>query len=77
MQAWVKSLQLHATFRGSAWELGEVRASKLLVGGEQVVGKRAVAIADPAGGSTTDVEARSAISAILAALRAHGLIAAA
>jgi hypothetical protein len=38
------------------------------------VGPRQPGIAPPAGGATLDVEARSAIAAILAALTAHGLI---
>jgi hypothetical protein len=44
------------------------------VGGQQVVGSQAAAIASPSGGATVDAEARTAIDAILAALRAHGLI---
>jgi hypothetical protein len=32
-------------------------------------------VADPAGGSTVDAEARAAVAAILARLRTHGLIA--
>jgi hypothetical protein len=41
-----------------------------------VVGPQAAAIADPDGGAVVDGEARTAIAAILAALRSHGLIAA-
>jgi hypothetical protein len=32
-------------------------------------------VADPAGGTTVDAEARAAVAAILARLRTHGLIA--
>jgi len=39
------------------------------------VGARAAAIDSPAGGTVVDLEARSAISAILSAMRQHGLIA--
>jgi Protein of unknown function (DUF2793) len=64
-----------ATFRSGAWEKGHARAAKLSVGGNQVVGARLAAVADPSGGSTIDTEARAAIAAILARLRQHGLIA--
>jgi hypothetical protein len=64
-----------ATFSAGAWEKGHVRAAKLSVGGNQVVGARLVAVADPAGGTIVDAEARTAIVAILARLRSHGLIA--
>lgn len=55
-------------------ELGFVRGSSLVLGGQQVVGTRLPPIATPSGGATTDVEARTAIAQILAALRQHGLI---
>jgi hypothetical protein len=48
------------------------------VAGNQVVGARGAAIANPAGGATVDAEARAALVALLDALRAatgHGLIA--
>ena len=63
-----------AVFRGSSWELGEVRGARLILGGQQVVGERGQAIAAPAGGATVDGEARAAIGQILTALRQHGLI---
>ena len=64
-----------ATFAGGAWTKGEVRAAKVSVGGNQVVGARQAAVADPSGGATVDAEARAAIAALLARLRLHGLIA--
>jgi hypothetical protein len=63
-----------ATFRDGAWELGVVSGSSVQVGGQQVVGPRGLAIASPAGGSVVDVEARSAVDAVLNTLRQHGLI---
>lgn len=45
------------------------------IGGVQVVGARRPAIGDPSGGTTIDAEARAALTAILGALRTHGLIA--
>ena len=61
--------------RGGNWETGVVRAREIQVSGQKVLGERQPPIAVPAGGSTVDVEARDAISEILAALRAHGLVA--
>ena len=75
LQAWVKSTATFAAYRSGAWEVGAVRASQLLIGGQQVVGARAAAVADASGGTTIDSQARSAIAAILAAMRGHGLIA--
>jgi hypothetical protein len=43
---------------------------------EQILGAPQPSIPDVTGGSTMDVESRATISAILGALRAHGLIAA-
>lgn len=49
--------------------------TELRVNGTKVVGVQQAAISDPSGGSTTDTQSRTAITSILAALRAHGLIA--
>lgn len=64
-----------AMFDGSAWEKGNVRAAKLSVGQNQVVGARQAAVTDPTGGPVIDAEARAAIAAVLNRLRVHGLIA--
>src|SRR6185503_10951669 len=72
--AFVKSTAVWALFRGGAWELGTVRGSSLVLGGQQVVGTRAAAIGGPTGGTTIDAESRTAIGQILTALRQHGLI---
>ena len=64
-----------AHFDGVAWSAGEVRATELTIRGDRVVGSRQPAIPAPTGGTTADAEARAAIEAVLAALRAHGLIA--
>ena len=69
-----RSSETWTTFRSGAWESGMVRGSALLIGGQQVVGARAAAIQSPAGGATIDSESRTAIDAILGALRQHGLI---
>jgi len=74
MNLFVRSTGTWALHRAGAWELGLVRGSSLVIGGQQVVGARAAGIATPAGGSTIDAEARTAVAQILSALRAHGLI---
>jgi Protein of unknown function (DUF2793) len=60
---------------GTAWQDAAVRDDGVYIGGVQVVGARSAAIAEPVGGSSVDSEARSAIAAILEAMRSHGLIA--
>jgi hypothetical protein len=45
------------------------------VAGTKVVGAQGAAVADASGGATVDTEARAALNALLARLRAHGLIA--
>ncbi len=59
---------------GTGWIDTALRADGVYVAGTRVIAPRQPAIADPAGGGTPDAEARSAISAILAMARAHGLI---
>jgi hypothetical protein len=54
---------------------GMVHSTGLTVSGNQVVGPRGAAIANPSGGATVDAEARIVLSNILSALRTHGLIA--
>ena len=72
-QLWLGATQGIARFADGAWHLGALHG-KLFVEGDQVVGPRGAAIAEPAGGSTVDAEARAAIASVLDALRAHGLI---
>jgi hypothetical protein len=66
---------LELAYRDGAWTSGSARASEVLVGGAKVVGARQAAIADAAGGTVVDSQARAAVAQVLAALRAHGLIA--
>ena len=63
-----------AAFRNGAWEVGALRGGSLVIDGLKIVGARAAAIDSPGGGTVVDAEARSAIDAILSALRQHGLI---
>lgn len=61
-------------YRDGGWEAGIVRAQEVRIGGQVVVRGRQPAIAPPAGGTTMDAECRVTITALLAALQAHGLI---
>lgn len=71
---WIAGAQATARFVGGAWELGRLRGDALVLGGDTVVTVRQAAISDPAGGTTIDAQARSALTAVLTALRAHGLV---
>ena len=73
--AWVVPDALPVRFVGGTWTAGELRGRRVLVDGVPVVGARRPAIPDPAGGGAVDAEARAALAQVLAALRAHGLIA--
>ena len=74
MAAW--SLSAGAVVRRihGAWTAETLTGAALVVGGQQVVGRRQPAVPTPQGGSTIDVEARNTLAAVMGALRAHGLI---
>ncbi|TCP33615.1 DUF2793 domain-containing protein [Sphingomonas sp. BK235] len=74
MTAWDRARQLGVARVAGSWESGVVRAARVLVGGQQVIGARAAAIADPGQGEG-DGAARACLAQVLAVLRAHGLIA--
>ena len=71
---WLKDEGLEARYDGAGWVAGVVAASSVEIGGDQVLGARQSAIADASGGSTVDAEARTALNALLAVCRTHGLI---
>ena len=73
MRVWAGETQGFALFTDGEWRVGTTYG-KLFIEGEQVVGPRLAAVAEPAGGGTVDAEARAAIVAVLEALRVHGLI---
>lgn len=75
LMVWLAEVAVIARFSAGGWSVGTVTANRLTVGGTQVIGARQAAVANPAGGSVIDIQARLAIAAILGALRAHGLIA--
>ena len=72
--AWNKSAGVPLQWDGSQWRAGELACSGLLVNGVKVVGERLPGVASPSGGTIIDVEARTAINALTAALMSHGLI---
>lgn len=72
---WVRGEGVFARLTPWGWNVGDWPANAVVVAGNKVVGGRQPAIAAPNGGATVDAEARAAISAVLAALRTHGLIA--
>lgn len=76
MIAWVEADGVAWRYTEGGWRAGDLAGNRVSIAGVQVVGAQAAAITAPEGGAVVDVEARSAVSAILAALRAHGLIAA-
>ena len=71
----IRSNRLRAEYFAGSWEIGVTRASAIEIGGEQVLASQLGAIGTPSGGTTIDAEGRAVIGQILAALRAHGLIA--
>ncbi len=75
MVVWSVADARDARFTDGVWRVGILAGSGLTIDGIRVVGPQRAAIAGPAAGSVVDGEARAAIDAVLAALRAHGLIA--
>ena len=75
LSVWSTADGCSAVFTGGAWVIGRVAATELAVGGVKVVGGQRPAIGAPAGGASVDAEARATLAQVLAALRAHGLIA--
>ena len=73
MLVWEKGAALWLHWTGSAWSGGEVPAAGLTIGGERVVGPRLPALPSPSGGTIIDAEARTAIEALIVALKTHGL----
>lgn len=74
-RVWLKDEGVEARYTGSAWVAGDVQAATVSVGGTQVLSAQQAAISDASGGSTVDAEARTALNALLAACRTHGIIA--
>lgn len=74
MLAWNKAAGLWLHWDGTAWSDGSLPAASLTIGGLRVVGPRQPEIPSPSGGTTIDAEARTAIGALIATLKSHGLV---
>lgn len=74
LQVWVVPDRVWAVYDNGAWRVGDLRAARLLVGGQQIVGSRQPVVPAPSGGAVIDVEARAAITSVIARMVAHGLI---
>jgi hypothetical protein len=74
-RAWVIDRGHTMRYDGTRWMDEAMRDDGYFVAGDRVLAGRQAAIVNPAGGVTIDGEARAAVMTILAALRAHGLIA--
>lgn len=74
MCVWDKAAGVPRRWTGSGWNGGELAGAGLFVEGRQVVGQRLQTIATPSGGTIIDQEARSAVTAVIVALKSHGLI---
>jgi hypothetical protein len=75
MRLWLADRGHAIVHDGALWTSEACRPEGLYIDGDRVVSPRQAPIADPSGGTTSDIEARAAIGAVLSALRAHGLIA--
>ena len=75
MAVWLRDHERWIIRHSGGWDDSSFPTQALAVDGTIVVRAQRPAIPDPAGGDTIDAIARTAISAILSSLRAHGLIA--
>lgn len=75
MSVWSAADGCWATYSSGAWRVGRLTARAVEIGGVQVVGARQPAIPAPIGGDVIDAESRAGLTAVLQALRVHGIIA--
>lgn len=73
MRFWIGPVEGNILFTQGEWRAGE-NHGRVFVEGVQIIGARATAIAEPAGGTVVDAEARQTLSTVLAVMREHGLI---
>lgn len=73
--AWAADSGLVVRHDGSGWIAGTVAAALIEIGGVQILSTQQAAIDPPSGGTVIDIEARAALTNIISALQAHGLIA--
>lgn len=75
LSVWNGAEQCRSEWDGTAWRTGRVAAREVTVGGKKVLGAQQSPILVPTGGQVVDIEARSALEAVIGALRSHGLVA--
>ena len=79
MAVWREDTGVVLRHDGTAWQgpdsAADLVGGRVVIGGDVVVRGRGGAIPAPTGGTVVDAASRTAIGAILSALRAHGLIA--
>lgn len=75
LSVWSRSDSTYVQRVNGAWMVGVANVKHLTVNQISVVGPQQPAIVSPTAGAVIDAESRAAITAILFALRAHGLIA--
>lgn len=73
-QMWLDEALGTARFTNGQWGLDK-SYGPVFVAGQQIIGERLPTIAEPSAGTVVDAEARTALTAMLSALRTHGLIA--
>ncbi len=75
MTAWSIADAMLVIRRGATWLIGQVNAQQIRINNVPLLTAQQPAIATPTGGSLVDGESRAVITAIIATLRTHGLIA--
>lgn len=74
MVVWRIDSSVFLMHRAGVWTDAAWPVAAVAVGGDIVLSGRKPAVASPTGGTTVDIEARTAIASILDRMRAHGLI---
>ncbi|MGI4878257.1 MAG: DUF2793 domain-containing protein [Janthinobacterium lividum] len=72
--AYVRDEGVFAVSAGGSWHAAAWPVRALSVNGRTMLAATPVAVASPAGGTVIDVEARTALAALTAAMRAMGLV---
>jgi hypothetical protein len=74
LACWITTPGGPAVFSGGAWQADRFPVSGLTVRGKPMLGAPRADVAEPAGGSTIDVEARASLAALISYLRLQGVL---
>ena len=74
MLCWVEDEAVFGVHANGAWAFDFLPVGGLRIGGADLFGAARDDVANPAGGTVIDVEARAALSALLTYLRAQGVL---